>query len=172
MRLICLFCLTCCLFTTKAQTLAIGDTLPTMEWQTNIGSYKLDSVLPRPLVIVVWASWNPASIEILEAVKQQYAFVNPVKRGVEEKNMDFLDISLDLNADIHNLTIKRENLPWLAHLADYKGWESELVTQLKLVKLPTVLFINQNRTIFIVDPDVKQLRNIFSNIKQNMSLSN
>lgn len=155
----------------QAQPVA-GDTLPVFEAQTVNGTFKLDSVLPRPLVLVFWASWNEPSLQLLEELKQQYSFINPTKRGIQQEFIDVVDISLDTRPDVHRITVKREDWPWEKHVADFKGWESDVVNLLHVQKIPTVLIIDEKRKVLVVDPEMKQLRNVLSNIKMNTVLSN
>jgi hypothetical protein len=68
--------------------------------------------------------------------------------------------------------VKREGWPWEQHLIDYKGWESSVLNNLGITKIPTLIIIEKNKKIIVIDPDINQLRNTLSNIKLNTSLSN
>lgn len=149
-----------------------GDTIPVFDAQATNGQYQLDSVLPRPLVIVFWASWNEPSLQLLEELKQQYSFINPTKRGIIQEFIDVIDISIDTKPDAHRITLKREDWPWETHITDFKGWESDVVGLLHIQKVPTMLIIDERRKVLVVDPEMKQLRNVLSNIKMNVALSN
>jgi thiol-disulfide isomerase/thioredoxin len=156
-----------------AQNLRLGDTIPVFEALTdNAAPFVLDSALKRPMVILLWATWNEPSRQVLDELKQLYASINPVKRAQLQLNIDFIDFCMDTRQDLHQIVLKRENLPWPIHLADYKGWESEMISTLRIRKIPTLIVIDQNRKVLVLDPDVKQIRNILLNIRVNEQLSN
>lgn len=157
----------------SAQTLRLSDTIPVFESLTdNAAPYVLDSVLKRPMVILVWATWNEPSRQVLDELKQVYASVNPVRRAQLQLNIDFVDFCIDTRQDLHQIVLKRENLPWTMHLADYKGWESEVISALRIRKVPTLMIIDHNRKVLVLDPDIKQIRNTLLNIRVNEQLSN
>lgn len=160
----------------KAQVpaaLKLADTVPVFETlNQDAQRFALDTILKRPLVLIVWASWNEPSRQLINELKQAYPVINPVKRAKLQLNIDVVDFCLDTKQDIHQLVLKRENLPWEAHLADYKGWESEVVNLLKIQKIPTLIIIDERRKVIVVDPELKQLRNVLSNIKVNEQLPN
>ena len=144
----------------SAQHYKLGDTLPVIQTPT----FKLDSVLDKPMLMVFWASWNPASMEMLETVKSHYYTINPVKRGVEQTRMYMVDFSIDQQQGPYQITLKRENLPWKTHVCDFEGWESELVYQFKITQIPSVWVIDEHRCIIACNPDPKQLRNMLLRI--------
>lgn len=159
-------------FTGKAQSLQVGDTLPVFEtFAENAEPFVLDTALARPLVILFWTTWNEPSRQLLDELKQAYVAINPVKRAQLQLTIDFIDFCMDTRQDMHEIVLKRENLPWKTHLADYKGWESDLISLLGIRKLPTLLIIDEHRRVLVVDPDIKQIRSILSNIKVNEQLS-
>jgi len=150
-----------------------GDTFPLFVTTTVNGQqYALDSNLNTPLVICFWASWNAPSVQILNELKQHFIFINPVKKGKQQENIQFVDFALDTEQEILAAAIKRFELPWPNHLGDFKGWESELVHHIQLKKIPALYIIAPNRKILVKDPDLKTLKNILSNIKLNQALSN
>lgn len=89
-----------------------------------------------------------------------------------QQNIDVIDVSIDAKKVVYENAIKREALPWNIHLADFKGWESELIHTLKIQKIPSIIIVDENRKVLVLDPDIKQLRNVLSNIKINEQLSN
>lgn len=161
------------LFAQQAPAFQPSDTLPVFETtDVNAQPFRLDSVLKRPVVIVFWATWNEASRQLVDELKQIYPSVNPVRRARLQQNIDVIDFCLDTKPDLHQVALKRENYPWAVHLADYKGWESELITRLGIVRIPTLFILDEQRRILVLDPDIKQLRNILSNIRVDQQLSN
>ena len=157
--------------TTKAQT--VGDTIPVFNLTTTSGQpFQLDTTLSKVTILLFWATWNPASMELLQELKEQYAFINPIKRGERILNLEVIDMSIDTDEKLLALNLKREDLPWSGHLADYKGWESIVLNQLKITKVPTLLILNEQRKVIVADPEPKQLRSILSNLKMNNQLSN
>lgn len=157
----------------SAQTLRLGDTIPVFETFTdNAAPFVLDTTLKRPTLILLWATWNEPSRQILDELKQLYPSINPVKRAQQQLNIDFIDFCIDTRQDLHQIVLKRENLPWPIHLADYKGWESEVIGVLKTRKIPALIIIDQHRRVLVLDPDIKQIRNTLLNIRVNEQLSN
>ncbi len=160
----------------KAQnpvTLKLSDTVPVFETlNQDAQAFVLDTTLKRPLVLLFWASWNEASRQLISELKQAYPAINPVKRAKLQLNIDVIDFCMDTKQDLHQLALKRENFPWPVHLADYKGWESEVINLLKIQKVPTLLIVDETRKIIVIDPDMKQLRSTLSNIKVNAQLPN
>lgn len=155
----------------KAQT--VGDTIPVFNLTTTANQpFQLDTTLNKVTILLFWATWNPASMELLQELKEQYSFINPIKRGERVLNIDVIDMSIDMDEKLLALNLKRENLPWNTHLADYKGWESVVLNQLKISKVPTLLILNEQRKVMVADPEPKQLRSILSNLKMNNQLSN
>jgi hypothetical protein len=123
-------------------------------------------------VLVFWATWNEASRQLIDEVRQVYPSLNPVKRARLQQNVDVVDFCLDTKPDLHSIVMKRENYPWQVHLADYKGWESELVNKLGIQRIPALVIIDEQRRVLVIDPDIKQVRNVLSNMKVNQQLSN
>jgi thiol-disulfide isomerase/thioredoxin len=157
----------------QAQTIKIGDTIPTFKTTTYNGEeFSIDSTLEHTTIFLFWATWNVPSLQLMEEIKEQYQFVNPVKRGVKQINIDVIDFCIDANKELYLASLKRENLPWPIHFNDYKGWESDLMNMLNIRKIPTMLIVNVKRQIIIIDVETKQLRNVLSNLILNLPLSN
>lgn len=157
-----------------AQTqLKPGDTLPYFSSQTILNQpFNLDTTLSTPTLLFFWASWNTNSLQLLQELKQNYLSVNPIKRGKQQLNIQFIDVSLDQDSEMLHAALKRENLPWPTHLVENKGWESDLIHQLNLNKIPTLVVIDSSRKIILCDPDPKLIKNYLSNIVVNQGLSN
>jgi hypothetical protein len=151
----------------------VGDTLPVFQAETvDKTVFKFDSVLERPTIIVCWASWNEPSLQLLDEINQQYPFVNPTRRTVFYHNLDVVDFSIDQRPEIHRVTLKRENWYWATHLITNKSWESEVISTLRITKIPTVFIVDKHRKILVVDPDVKQMRSILAPFRAPFPLSN
>lgn len=155
------------------RSLALNDTFPVFKLPTLTGeTYNNDSNLLYPTIYVFWASWNLPSLELLNEIKQHYPIINPTRRGEIQMHIDVVDISIDTKPDLHRITVKRENWPWEQHLVDFKGWESSVLSALGITKIPTLIIVDKNKKVIVLDPDINQLRNTLSNIKQNTTLSN
>lgn len=158
---------------TAQHTFVVGDTLPVFIAETHLKqTYTLDTVLERPMLLVVWASWNEPSMSILEEINQQYAFVNPTRRGVFYHNIDVVDIAMDLRENMYQVTLKREEWPWNTHLLANKGWETDLILTLKVNRIPTVFLVDKHRKILAIDPEVKQIRSLLTPFRSLTGLSN
>jgi hypothetical protein len=155
------------------RALSLSDTFPVFEMPTLAGEiYNNDSILEYPTIYIFWASWSLPSLELMDEIKQHYNVINPTRRGVRQMYIDVVDISIDTKADLHRIAVKRESLPWEQHLIDYKGWESSVLNALGITKIPTLIIVDKNKKVIVIDPDINQLRNTLSNIKLNTSLSN
>jgi thiol-disulfide isomerase/thioredoxin len=155
------------------RTLRLSDTFPVFEMQTLGGeTYNNDSTLQYPTIYLFWASWSLPSLELMDEIKQHYNVINPTRRGVRQIYIDVVDVSIDTKTDLHRIAVKRESLPWEQHLIDYKGWESSVLNALGITKIPTLIIVDKNKKVIVIDPDINQLRNTLSNIKLNTSLSN
>lgn len=151
----------------------VGDTLPIFTSQTHEGAaFKLDTILPRTTLVVFWASWNTPSMQLLNEIKQQYAFVNPTRRGVLNQNVDVVDVCLDQRREVYNIVLKREDWPWETHLYDGLGWESDVVKALNLKIIPTIFLVNQYRKIIQMNPEVSQIRSMLTPFRSLQALSN
>lgn len=155
------------------KTLRLSDTFPVFQMPTLSGeTYGNDSVLQYPTIYIFWASWSLPSLELINEIKQHYNVINPTRRGTRTMYIDVVDISIDTKPDLHRITVKREAWPWEQHLVDYKGWESSVLSALGITKIPTLIIVDKNKKVIVIDPDINQLRNTLSNIKVNASLSN
>lgn len=155
------------------QTFKVNDTIPVFKSNTSNGSsYSLDSVLSHPTVIFCWATWNDPSLQLLEVLNEVYTELNPVKRGVQQQRFQIIDFSIDTNNELFRIFLTQQKLVWQTHLIDYKSWESDLCTVLKLQKIPTLLIIDTNRKVIAVDVDIKQLKTTLSNLIAVKGLSN
>jgi Thioredoxin-like len=161
------------LYCAKAQTINIGDTIPAFNTFTvDSQFFALDTTLKRTTILLFWNTWNGPSTDLLDDLKEQYQFINPLKKGIRQQNIDVIDFCADVDKELHVINLKRSNLPWPIHLADYKGWESPVMNQLRITKTPTLMILDEKRKVIVIDPDPKQLRSILSNIKLNTLLSN
>ena len=118
------------------------------------------------------ANFDSVETSMLEEINQQYPFVNPTRRTVFYHNIDVVDFSIDQRAEIHRITLKRENWNWPTHLITDKSWESEVISTLGITKIPTVFIVDKYRKILVVDPDVKQMRSILAPFRAPFPLSN
>jgi hypothetical protein len=155
------------------RVLRLSDTFPVFQLPTTTEeTYTNDTTLQYPTIYVFWASWSLASLELLDVIKQHYYVINPTRRGVRQMFIDVVDISIDNKPDHHRIALKREGWPWEQHVFDNKGWESSVLNNLGITKIPTLIIVEKNKKIIVIDPDINQLRNTLSNIKLNTSLSN
>ncbi len=151
----------------------IGDTIPVFSATTHDGGfYTLDTVLPRKTILVLWASWNSYSMQLMNEIKQQYAFVNPTRRGIFYHNVEVIDISIDQRKDLYDLTLYREKWQWETHLYEKFGWESDVINLLKLKQVPTFFLLDENRVVLSINPDVTQIRSLLSKYRVVQNLPN
>lgn len=139
---------------------AFGDTISLPQLQQFGGDTinRADLIGTKPLVIVCWASWNGASRSLMDDVGELYESLNPMKKTGREMNFDVVDISIDTRQDLYTTYLKREAFPWKYHVNDLQGWESDVITQLNIRKVPTIWVIDRRGIVVAVDVDRKQLR--------------
>lgn len=102
------------------------------------------------LLVCVWASWmEQTGIEARDTL--QY-FLNKYR----ERNLNVMDLSIDVNADRWKETISRDTLDWLSYI-DTNGWEGKLVKNAILQTVPAYVLLANTKRIMYKTTSIEEL---------------
>lgn len=126
--------------------LAEGKQIPFFKiLSVNGDTIKSTDLIGKYSVVYFWASFNASS----RLLNQQ---LNSVYKKYKKLNFQIIGISLDSNIDALKAAIKLDKTEWL-HLSDLHGWDSPLVHDFYIKKLPKIFLIDKNS--FILSNDIK-----------------
>jgi peroxiredoxin len=132
-----LFCLWGVVDQAPKNGLEVGDPLPAFRLESVNGEMiSNDSLKGNLIVWTFWASWNqPSRKNNIEMVKlyEKYRQLNFLKK----RKVLFITFSLDTQADLWKIALLKDDLHWKMNICDFKGWESPIVEQFKVSRLPT-----------------------------------
>jgi peroxiredoxin len=130
--------------------LEIGDTLPFFQVITS-GGDTIDIMKLRSKILVInfWSSWNLASRKYHAELVAIYRKI--MSRPSNRRRADFISISMDTRYELWRLALAKDNLPWKLQYCDLRGWESDLVSELKVSKLPSNFIVDGNGVIVAKD---------------------
>lgn len=149
-----LFCLIITLYLPSAnaqKSFAIGDTLPNFSYPGQFTkSYQLKELKGSYVFIHFWSSWNE------ESRKMQLEFIDPYirfkdKRFKKGKRFQIISISLDHDKAMWELALKKDNLPWKMQVCEAKGWDSQLVQDLRVNIIPQNYLLDPNGIILKIN---------------------
>jgi peroxiredoxin len=100
-------------------------------------------------LLIFWATWCGHCKQMNQKLKQLYPDLN--QAGVE-----IVSISLDDQPDELKTYMEQTNLPWPVW-CDYQGWESPVAETYSLYATPTMLLIDDEKTILGKPLNVNQL---------------
>lgn len=92
------------------------------------------------LLLYFWASWNESCAESNQALRQLY------KEKKNRKDLKILGISLDIDKQQWEDAITRDTLDW-KQACDFKGWNSNVVSQFAVRELPANVLLAPNGRI-------------------------
>lgn len=104
------------------------------------------------LLIHFWATWDEASMQMNQTLKQLY------KKHKKDKTFSMLGISLDTDRNVWLNTIKNDTLNW-EQVSELNGFDGQTVKLFNVEKLPSNVLISPQRTIIAEDLDEKELAN-------------
>ncbi|KAA6349892.1 Thiol-disulfide oxidoreductase ResA [termite gut metagenome] len=137
----------------RVEVMESGKMLPSFTL-TNIKGNKISrfSIKSEYLLIYFWASWNDesrlANVE-LRKINRIYANkekTRKVKGKDNKKELAILGISLDTDKEGWKQAVKQDTLTW-EQVCDFSGWNSDVVKQCAVLKLPTNVLINSTGKI-------------------------
>lgn len=108
-------------------------------------------------LLVFWATWCGHCKQMNQALKEIYP-------RLSEKNIDVISFSLDTNASALKSYLKNAGLPWPVW-SDFQGWDSELAETFHLYATPTMLLIDEDKTIIGKPLNMNQLVYMINDIQ-------
>lgn len=142
-------------YTEQEEKVAVGRTLPFFSLPNAKGekiSRTTEKFKDKYLLIHFWASWDePSMANHAELLKLD-------RKYKKSKDFAMLGISLDIDKAAWKEAIKSDTLTW-EQVSDFNGLNSEIVSQLAILDLPTNLLVEPNGQIVARDIQGDSLTN-------------
>jgi len=137
-----------------------GRKLPSISIPNAWGQeFVIDSIDDKPTLFLIWNSTDKASRDITKRfMRWSWPYRN--------KGVQVCMISLDDNKDDWLTAIKQDRLAVL-HLSDLKGKQSQIMDQLGLKTIPTLLLINKEKIIVKRTTELEKLTASIEEIIKN-----
>lgn len=103
----------------------------------------------KALVFSFWATWNEPSLKMQEGLKA-------LRKKLKKEDIEFVYFALDMDKKRWQDTIRNDTLSG-EHACDGEGWESPVVKQFGIEKLPTVVVLTPQRKIVTKSADIREL---------------
>lgn len=143
-----------------AQDFKIGDTIPNFTFNGLIGNKtKITDLRGGYVLITFWTSWNEESRNYNTMLIGTYIKFRD-KKFNQGKRFNVVDISLDTDHKRYDLAMKKDNFAWYYHYVDFKGWQSDLVSHLKIFQVPGNILVDPNGVIIEKNLSIKQLEHL------------
>ncbi len=97
----------------------------------------------RITCVYFWSSWNPACRKLNPELVKVYETYR-VKLQKSAIRFDIASVSIDTRKELWEVAIKQDYLHWKYHFCDFKGWDSPLVKEFKVGRIPTNILLNEN----------------------------
>lgn len=113
----------------------------------------------KVLVLSFWTTWNAPSLKMQEELKA-------LRKKLKKEDIEFVYFALDMDKKRWEDTVRNDTLSG-EHACDGEGWESPVVRQFGIEKLPTVVVLTSQRKIVTKSADIRELtRRIEALLKQ------
>jgi thiol-disulfide isomerase/thioredoxin len=112
----------------------------------------LSSLRGKNVVLMFWASWSTPSIEELKRLAVAY-------KNFKNKAVEYYQVSLDRSKNSWVKGISIAN-PSGIHVSDLKYWDSPVVEQFHIEKLPVIILLNKEGIIIKRDIKAAELENL------------
>lgn len=103
----------------------------------------------KVLVLLFWATWSKPSLELQKELKT-------LQKKLTKEDIAFVFISLDMDKKRWKDTVKNDTIVG-EQVCDGDGWESSLVKQFGVEKLPTAVLMTPQRKIVTKSSNIKEL---------------
>lgn len=112
----------------------------------NLTSYNFRD---KVLVLSFWTTWSKPSLEIQEKLKA-------LQKKLKKEDIAFVYFSMDMDKKRWDDTVKNDTLSG-EHAFDGEGWESAVVKQFGIERIPTVVVLTPQRRIVAKSSDIDEL---------------
>jgi len=128
--------------TTQTVGLNLGNKAPDISGKNfNDSIITLASLSGKMVLIDFWASWcapcrqdNPNVVETYSEYKN--------KKFKTANGFTVFSVSLDYTKDPWVKAIKKDNLLWVNHISDFKGWNNDVALTYRVTSIPYNYLIN------------------------------
>ena len=103
------------------------------------------------ILLDFWASWHPESVAEQDSLQR-------VLQELKKKNFRIFSISLDMDKDAWLKASNRDTTQW-EQICDFSGWNSHIVTEQNINKLPANLLLDKNKRVIAHDIRGQELIN-------------
>lgn len=139
----------------KKQTeMAIGKRISSLSFKKLNGdviSLNSPELRDKYVFLNFWASWSKPSMEENEMIKR-------IRKKFKKNNkeFEFIGVSLDTDKKVWEEIIKRDTLNW-EQVTDLNGWENASVKHYGIEKLPSNVLIDKRKNIVAKDLKEEEL---------------
>lgn len=142
----------------------IGDTFPNFGYQGQFTKkYELKDLRGSYVLVNYWASWNEESRKLQLDLVDTYARYRD-RKFKKGRKIYVVSISLDEEIHIWEIALKKDNLPWKAHVCDGKGWRSPYVMDAGVNQIPANFLLDPNGRIIAKNIKKDQLEEILKGL--------
>jgi peroxiredoxin len=100
----------------------------------------LSSFKGSPVLLYFWASW-------CDSCRSHNDRLIPIVEKYKAKGIKVVAVSLDMNKDVWQTAIKKDNISSWNHLSDLKYWDSPVVSSFNIENIPLYFLIDKDGTI-------------------------
>ncbi len=135
----------------KSDELIVGAQAPDFTMRALNGDIIHLAALKGSIVFVdFWASWClpcRKQNQLLDKIHDKY---KKIARQYDLKIV-FINVSLDTNKELWRVAVSKDNLDIRKQVCDFAGWESSIVKNYSIKKIPTSFLIDTNGKIIAKD---------------------
>jgi hypothetical protein len=134
-------------------TLEPGSLAPEIALPDSTGQLvTLSSLRGKNVVLIFWASWSTPGMEELKNLSVAY-------KNLKNKDVEYYQVSLDRSKSSWMTGISKAN-PGGIHVSDLKYWDSPVIEQFHIEKLPVIIVLNKEGVIVKRDIKAGELENM------------
>lgn len=100
----------------------------------------LSSFKGSPVLLYFWASW-------CDSCRSQNAQIKPIVDKYKAQGLKVMAVSLDMNKDVWQNAIRKDNIGSWTHVSDLKYWDSPVVSLFNIENIPLYFMIDKDGTI-------------------------
>lgn len=100
----------------------------------------LSSLKGSPVLLYFWASW-------CDSCRKENSEIIKIHAKYRSKGLKVMAVSLDLNKEVWQNAIKKDNISNWIHVSDLKYWDSPIVSKFNIENVPLSFLIDKDGTI-------------------------